>query len=34
MIALAYSAIEESEYTALQAVLARQDAGTTKEAVS
>jgi hypothetical protein len=34
MIELAYTAIEESEYAALEAVLARQDADTTKAATS
>jgi hypothetical protein len=34
MIALAYSAIEESEYAALEAVLARQDADAAKGAGS
>jgi hypothetical protein len=34
MIALAYSAIEESEYAALEAVLARQDADAARGAVS
>jgi hypothetical protein len=34
MIDLAYSAIEESEYAALKAVLARQDADAAKPAVS
>lgn len=34
MIVLAYSAIEESEYAALEAVLARQDGDAAKEAAS